>query len=150
VTVIIAPSVACGWDGENSPGISSRYEARKSDLVRNGLEVAWEWPSRADERRAALHTAMGDILKIVRFGAVRIPRGCGGRDRHPVSTMRAGKHETRQVRWGNLLEGMKLSRSGDLPPPSPDRFNRESTNICAAHNICALRKVVPGLAIPCG
>jgi hypothetical protein len=32
---------------------------------------------------------------------------------------------------------MELSRSGDLPAPLPDRFKRESTNICAAHNIFA-------------
>jgi hypothetical protein len=63
-------------------------DARKSDLVRNGLEVAEEGPSRADQRRAALHAAMGDILKIVQFDTVGIPRCCDGRDRHPVPAMR--------------------------------------------------------------
>jgi hypothetical protein len=44
---------------------------------------------------------MGDILKIVRFGAVRVPARCDCRDRHPASAKRAGQEETRQVRWGS-------------------------------------------------
>jgi hypothetical protein len=56
--------VTCGWDGENSPGISSRYEARKSNLVRVGVGVG-ERPYRAGQRSAALHAAMSDILMVV-------------------------------------------------------------------------------------
>jgi hypothetical protein len=51
--------------------------------------------SRADQRRAALHAGMGDVLKIVLRGAISVQRGCDGRNRHPVSAMRAGEEETR-------------------------------------------------------
>jgi hypothetical protein len=51
---------------------------------------AGKQPSRADKRRAALHAGMGDVLKIVRFGAISVQCGCDGRNRHPVSAMRAG------------------------------------------------------------
>jgi hypothetical protein len=47
---------------------------------------------------------MGNILKIVRSDAIRVARGCDGRDFHPVSAMLAGKQQARQKRGGNVLE----------------------------------------------
>jgi hypothetical protein len=46
---------------------------------------------------------MSDILEIVRRAAIGVQRGCDGRDLHPMSAMRAGEKQTRQVRWGNVL-----------------------------------------------
>jgi hypothetical protein len=46
---------------------------------------------------------MSDILEIVRRNAISVQRGCDGRDLHPMSAMRAGEKQTRQVRWGNVL-----------------------------------------------
>jgi hypothetical protein len=69
---------------------------------RRRVSVAGERPPRAGQRRAALHTCMGDILKIVRCDAIRIPRGCDGGDFHSVAAIRAGEHETWQMRWGNV------------------------------------------------
>jgi hypothetical protein len=140
VTVIVAPSVACGCDGENSPGISSRYEARKSDLVRNDVEVAGKRPSHADQRHAALHAAMGDILKIVRCGSASEPRGRDGRDHQPVPAMRARKEETRKVRSGNVLvmhEVIPVPRPPDSTAVIP-RPNYEGVNkyLCDAQTLC--------------
>jgi hypothetical protein len=108
--------------------------------VCDGVRVVGERPSRADQRRAALHAAMGDVLKIVRFGAVVISRGCDGCDGHPVAAMRAGEEETRQVRWRNAVATHGAIPFQDLPIPLrsfPDRFRKESTNICAMHKHCA-------------
>jgi hypothetical protein len=102
--------------------------------------VVGERPSRADQRRAALHAAMGDVLKVVRFGAVVISRGCDGRDRHPVAAMRAGDEETLQVRWRNAVATHGAIPFQDLPIPLrlfPDSFRKQSTNICAMHKLCA-------------
>jgi hypothetical protein len=46
---------------------------------------------------------MGDILKIVRCGAIRIQRGCDRGDFHTVPAVLAGEEETRQMGWGNVL-----------------------------------------------
>jgi hypothetical protein len=116
---LLLPSPAVGT-ARIYPGISSRYEVRKLDLLRSGLEVAGERSPRADQRRAALHVGMGDILKIVRCGAIGIPRGRDGRDFHPVSAIRAGEHETRQVRWSNVLV-MHAALPGSSPPASNPR-----------------------------
>jgi hypothetical protein len=77
-------------------------EALKSDPVCDGVGVVEE-RSRADQRRAALNAGMSDVLKIVRSGAISVQRGRDGRDLHPMSAMRAGEEESRQVRWGNVL-----------------------------------------------
>src|SRR5437879_1826804 len=52
--------------------------AEISDLVRDGVGVAGVRTPRAGLRRAALHAAMGDVLEIVRLGAVRVPCRCDG------------------------------------------------------------------------
>jgi hypothetical protein len=57
-------------------------------------------PHRAGQRRAALHAAMGNVLKIVRCDAVGEWRWIDGRDRHPVPAMWTGKEETWQVQRG--------------------------------------------------
>jgi hypothetical protein len=49
----------------------------------------------AGQRRAALNAGMGDILKIVRCGAIRIQRGCDRGDFHVVPAVLAGEEETR-------------------------------------------------------
>jgi hypothetical protein len=69
---------------------------------RRRVSVAGERPPRPGQRSAALHTGVGDILKIVRCGAIRIPSGYDGGDFHSVAAIRAGQHETRQMRWGNV------------------------------------------------
>ena len=76
---------------------------RKSDRLRDGVSGAEGWPSRADQRRSASHAGMSDILEIVRRNAISVQRGCDGRDLQPMSAMRAGEKQTRQVRWGNVL-----------------------------------------------
>jgi hypothetical protein len=63
--------------------------------VRYCVGVAGEGSYRADHRRATLHAGMGDVLKIVRSETVFQQRGCDGRNRQPVSAMRAGEEETR-------------------------------------------------------
>jgi hypothetical protein len=57
-------------------------------------------PHRAGQRRAALHAAMSNVLKIVRCDAVGEWRWIDARDRHPVPAMWTGKEETWQVRRG--------------------------------------------------
>jgi transcriptional regulator with XRE-family HTH domain len=47
-------------------------------------------PHRAGQRRAALHAAMSNVLKIVRRDAVGERRWIDGRDRHPVPAMWTG------------------------------------------------------------
>jgi hypothetical protein len=79
-----------------------RERRAASDPVRDSGDVAGERPSRAYLRRATLNAGMGDVLKIIRCGTISVQRGCDGCDRHPVSAMRAGKEETRQMRWGNV------------------------------------------------
>jgi hypothetical protein len=70
---------------------------RKSDPVGDGVGVAGERASGAGQCRSTLDAGMSDVLKFIRFGATVIPRGCDGRDRHPVSAIRAREEETRQV-----------------------------------------------------
>ena len=116
--------------------------ARKSDSIGNGVGLAGELPYRADERRAALHAAVRNILKIVRSDAIRVPRGCDGGDRHAVSAMLTGKQQARQKRGRNDLEahGTLTFRVPQTPlRPSPDQSGEESMNICAMHNLCAPR-----------
>jgi hypothetical protein len=97
---------ARGDDTDQRPGAWSKgfhQPSRKSDRLRDGVSGAEGRPSRADQRRSASHAGMSDILKIVRRGAISVQRGCDGRDLHPMSAMRAGEKQTRQVRWGNVL-----------------------------------------------
>ena len=89
-----------------------------SDPMRDRVGLAGERPSRADHRRAALHAGMGDVLKIVRRGAIFVQRGCDGCDRHPTSAIKAGKEVTRQVRWGNTLIAHWSSLPVARPPNS--------------------------------
>ena len=76
-------------DNQGIAGVS------KSDAGRDFVNVAGQRPYRASQLRAALHAAMGDLLKIIRFGSVIEPRGRDRGDRHPVSAMRAGEQESR-------------------------------------------------------
>ena len=70
---------------------------------------------------------MGDVLKVIRFNADE-PRGCDGRDRHPMSAVRAGKKETWQVRGGNALErhGVLLDPTRSVHPAYFRSDSRES------------------------
>jgi hypothetical protein len=79
----VIPLPAC-WES------SDREAIRVSGALWRGRRG--ERPPRAGQRRAALHAGMGDILKIVRRGAIRIKRGCDGGDFHSVSAIRAGEH----------------------------------------------------------
>jgi hypothetical protein len=76
--------------------------ARISNPVRDGVSIVGERP-RADQRRAALNAGMSDILEIVRRVAISVARGCNCRNLHPMSAMRAGEEESRQLRRGNVL-----------------------------------------------
>jgi hypothetical protein len=59
---------------------------------------------RADQRRAALRAAMGDVFKIAGCGAIGERRGLNNRDRHPLSAMWTGEEETWQVRRSDVHE----------------------------------------------
>jgi hypothetical protein len=63
--------------------------------------AASERSHRAGQRRATLHAAMSNVLKIVRFGSVIEPRGRDGGDLHPVSAVRAREDEARKTRRGD-------------------------------------------------
>ena len=95
VIVILTAGLTRGTMLRIRPGQAADGEARKSDPACDRVGVLGERPSRTDQRRATVHAAMGDVLEIVRFRAIVIPCGCDGRDRHPVSAMRAGEEETR-------------------------------------------------------
>jgi hypothetical protein len=66
-----------------------------SDRVRDGVDGTGKRPHRADQRCAALYAGMGDVFKIVRFGAVWVACGRDGGNLHPVAAMRAGEEESR-------------------------------------------------------
>jgi hypothetical protein len=113
--IVFLKAIDAGNDGEEfASARAADGEARKSGPVCDGVSVVGGRPSRTDQRRAAVHAAMGDVLEMVRFGAVVISRGGNGRHRHPVSAMRAGEEKTRQVRWRNALV-----THGAIPVPRP-------------------------------
>ena len=82
--------------------MSSLVAVCLSDSVRDRVGAVGERPSCADQHHTALHAGMGDVLKIVRCCAVTQAGGCDGRDRQSASAQRAGKEETRQLRWGDI------------------------------------------------
>jgi hypothetical protein len=102
----------------------------------------------ADQRRAALNAGMGDVLKIIRRGAIIVQRGSHGSDRHPISAMQAGKEETRQVRRGNVL----IAHSGS-PGSGSSRFHfpivqRKSQQIFVQRTMFVHRQWLCGLENP--
>jgi hypothetical protein len=57
---------------------------------------------------------MSDVFKIAVCGAIGERRGFDDRDRHPLSAIWTGEHETRQARWRNVI-----AIHGTLSVPSP-------------------------------
>jgi hypothetical protein len=117
--------------------------------MREGVGIVGE-RSRADQRRAALNAGMGDVLKIIRRGAIIVQRGSHGSDRHPVSAMQAGKEETRQVRRGNVLIAHMSS-----PGSGSSRFHfpidkRKSQRMFVRRTMFVHRQWLCGLENPCG
>ena len=83
---------------------------------------------------------MSDILKIVRRGAISVQRGCDGRDLHPMSAMRAGEKQTRQVRWGNVLVmhgALLVARPPNYAvPTSRPIYEKVNEYLCDAQCLC--------------
>jgi hypothetical protein len=150
--IVFLKAIDAGNDGEEfAPARAADGEARKSDPVCDGVSVVGGRPSRTDQCRAAVHAAMGDVLEIVRFGAVVISRGCDGRDRHPMSAMRAGEEKTRQVRWRNAL-----ATHGAIPVPRPPGsipcriYEEVNKFLCDAQYLCIAIEPVSSLLLRIG
>jgi hypothetical protein len=82
-------------EGAQITTLPADSETWKSAPVRHCVGVAGERSYCADHRRATLHAGMGDVLEIVRSETVFQQRGRDGRNRQPVSAIRAGEQETR-------------------------------------------------------
>ena len=104
----------------------NRQCVRRSAPVRDCVGVAGERSYCADHRRATPHAGMGDVLKIARSETVFQQRGCDGRNRQPVSAMRAGEEETRLP--------IRLSPTATRASVRPCSWTFTSVAIFGSHN----------------